>query len=48
MMHLTNYAINKDSEKFKENELNFKWRLTEALDKIAEIEGQDKVDLLWK
>ena len=47
MMHLTNYAINKDSEKFKENEANFKWKLSAALEKIAEMEGQDKVDHLW-
>lgn len=28
-MHLTNYAINKNSEKFAENELDYKKRLVE-------------------
>lgn len=48
MMHLTNYAINKDSEKFKENELDFKKSLKETMKLIGELEGEDKVELLWK
>ena len=40
--HLTNYAINKESE----NEADFKKRLSETLDMIAETEGQDVVDSL--
>lgn len=47
-MHLTNYAINKDSEKFKENESDFKKSLIETLEVIAEKEGQAAVDSLWK
>ena len=39
-MHLTNYAINKESEKFQENEADFKKTLIETIDKITEIEGQ--------
>lgn len=48
MMHLTNYAINKESEKFQENEADFKKTLSETLSIIAEIEGQEKVDKLWE
>ena len=45
-MHLTNYAINKDSEKFQENEAEFKKTLKEVMDIIAENEGQEVVDNL--
>ena len=45
-MHLTNYAINKESEKFQENEDDFKKGLVETMDKIAEIEGREAVDNL--
>ena len=45
-MHLTNYAINKESEKFQENEDDFKKGLVETMEKIAEIEGQEAVDNL--
>jgi len=38
-MHLTNYAINKDSEKFQENEAEFKKTLKEVMDIITESEG---------
>ena len=39
MMHLTNYAINKESEKFQENESDFKKTLNDTLKMIADIEG---------
>lgn len=47
MMHLTNYAINKDSEKFKENEADFKKSLLQVFDIISEIEGLEIVESLW-
>jgi hypothetical protein len=40
-MHLTNYAINKESEKFEGNESDFKKTMTETLEIIAEQEGQN-------
>ena len=45
-MHLTNYAINKESEKFEGNEADFKKGLAETLETIAGIEGQEAVDSL--
>ena len=39
MMHLTNYAINKESSKFQENEADFKKSLIETMDIIKELEG---------
>jgi hypothetical protein len=47
-MHLTNYAINKESEKFQENEANFKKSLKQTLEIIADKEGQEAVDKLWE
>jgi tubulin polyglutamylase TTLL6/13 len=35
-MHLTNYAINKESEKFEGNEADFKKTMSETLDIIEE------------
>ena len=34
-MHLTNYAINKESEKFQENEADFKRTLSSTLERLA-------------
>jgi len=45
-VHLTNYAINKESEKFEGNEAEFKKTVTEVLDIIKEKEGQEVVDSL--
>ena len=45
-MHLTNYAINKESEKFQENEADFKKTLRETMDVIRELEGDEAVDTL--
>ena len=45
-MHLTNYAINKESEKFQENEADFKKTLRETMDMIRELEGDEAVDIL--
>ena len=45
-MHLTNYAINKESEKFEGNEADFKKSLSETLETIAGIEGHEAVDSL--
>lgn len=42
-MHLTNYAINKESEKFQENESEFKKSLKETLALIQEQEGEAAV-----
>jgi len=39
-MHLTNYAINKNSEKFNENEDQYKKRLVEIYE-ILEGNGHD-------
>ena len=47
-MHLTNYAINKDSEKFQENESEFKKTLKEVMDIIMENEGEQVADNLQK
>lgn len=47
MMHLTNYAINKESEKFQENQADFKKTLQETLQTIAAIEGSERVEKLW-
>ena len=47
-MHLTNYAINKESAKFQENESDFKKSLQDTFDHIAAVEGADKVEKLWK
>ena len=46
-MHLTNYAINKESENFKGNESDFKKSLQQTLDIIKEKEGEEKVKELW-
>ena len=46
MVHLTNYAINKDSEAFQQNESDFKKSLVETMEMIKEIEGSDAVDLI--
>ena len=40
-MHLTNYAINKESEKFQENEADFKKSVVETLDLIQKTEGPE-------
>lgn len=45
-MHLTNYAINKESEKFEGNESDFKKGLSETLDIIKEVEGEKAVETL--
>jgi len=45
-MHLTNYAINKDSEKFQENEEDFKKTMTEVFQIITENEGPEAVTKL--
>ena len=45
-MHLTNYAINKNSDKFTENEDDYKKRLVDILDYLKN-EGHD-VDILMK
>ena len=37
-MHLTNYAINKDSEKFQANESEFKKTLKVILERISNQE----------
>ena len=42
-MHLTNYAINKESDNFKGNEADFKKGLKETLDIIGELEGNHNV-----
>ena len=42
-MHLTNYAINKDSEKFQDNESEFKKSLKETLALVQEQEGEEAV-----
>ena len=39
-MHLTNYAINKESEAFQANESDFKKGLQETLDNIKEQENE--------
>ena len=44
MMHLTNYAINKDSEAFQQNEADFKKSLQETLETIKETEGEAVVE----
>ena len=46
-MHLTNYAINKESEAFQQNESDYKKGLVETLDIIKEAEGQEVVDTIW-
>jgi tubulin polyglutamylase TTLL6/13 len=43
-MHLTNYAINKESEKFQENEADFKKTLQDTLGRIRDIEGESVVN----
>ena len=45
-MHLTNYAINKESEKFEGNEAAYKKRLVDVLDIISQAEGQKAVSKL--
>lgn len=47
-MHLTNYAINKESEKFQANESDFKKTLISTMNLIGEIEGEDKLAKLWQ
>jgi len=46
-MHLTNYAINKESEAFQQNEADFKKSLIETLDIIKEAEGPDVIVTIW-
>ena len=47
-MHLTNYAINKESDKFQENEADFKKKLSHVLEMIAEQEENASiVSELW-
>lgn len=48
MMHLTNYAINKDSEAFQENEADFKKSLIETMEMIKESEGEAVFDEIWE
>ena len=43
-MHLTNYAINKESEKFQANESDFKKGLQETLESIKEQENENGND----
>ena len=43
-MHLTNYAINKESDKFEGNESDFKKGLVETMQVIADKEGQSVAD----
>lgn len=38
-MHLTNYAINKESEKFQQNEADFKKSLLDTMEVIRDLEG---------
>ena len=45
-MHLTNYAINKESEKFQKNESDYKKSLLETMEKIREQEGEEAVTSL--
>lgn len=45
-MHLTNYAINKESEKFEGNEADYKKSYLEIMDLIKETEGEAAVDKL--
>lgn len=45
-MHLTNYAINKESEKFQQNEADYKKSLLETMELIREVEGDDAVSTL--
>ena len=45
-VHLTNYAINKESEKFEGNEADFKKSVLEVLGIIQETEGKEAVDAL--
>ena len=45
-MHLTNYAINKESEKFEGNEEDYKKTLSQTLDIIRNTEGDEAVDKL--
>ena len=45
-MHLTNYAINKESEKFNGNESNYKKSLNDVFDMIKEIEGESALEKL--
>jgi leucyl-tRNA synthetase len=42
-MHLTNYAINKESEKFQQNESDYKKSLLETMETIRELEGEEAV-----
>lgn len=45
-MHLTNYAINKESQKFKGNESDFKKSLIETLEIIKDEKGEQAVRVL--
>lgn len=45
-MHLTNYAINKESEKFNGNESDYKKSLNDVFDMIKEIEGESALEKL--
>jgi hypothetical protein len=47
-MHLTNYAINKESENFKANEADFKKTLREGLDMIAAQESENDPNIVQK
>lgn len=42
-MHLTNYAINKESDKFEGNEADFKKSLKQTLQLIEDQEGEEAV-----
>ena len=45
-MHLTNYAINKESQKFKGNESDFKKSQIETLEIIKDKKGEQAVKIL--
>ena len=46
-MHLTNYAINKESEAFQQNEAEYKKSVVETLEIIREAEGAETVTDIW-
>jgi len=45
-MHLTNYAINKESKKFEGNEADFKKRMLDVFDTLAQEQGKAAIDKL--
>jgi len=47
-MHLTNYAINKESEKFEGNEDEFKKTMSETLKIIEEEQGPNGPKIIEK